>query len=133
MSDIKLDRHALQEVSVDKIVTHINPHDPVEVMIAEQMEAVHKAIMHCFAEVMAEDSTPFFGDGVRYKHSTQVKTMLINAGAKLTKAQAALLDSLNRHRGKCSEQKITVQYVNIHDSGQAIIGDIDGGIRKNNG
>jgi hypothetical protein len=40
---------------------------------------------------------------------------------KLSRTYAALLDALNRHRGK-GQQKVTVEHVHVHSGGQAIVG-----------
>ena len=40
---------------------------------------------------------------------------------KLSRTSAALLDALNRHRGK-GQQKVTVEHVHVNAGGQAIVG-----------
>jgi hypothetical protein len=35
-----------------------------------------------------------------------------------------MMESLNRYRGKATEQKVTVEHVHVHDGGQAIVGAI---------
>lgn len=42
-----------------------------------------------------------------------------------TRTFAALLEALNRHRGKSSEQKVTVEQVHLHAGGQAIVGTVE--------
>jgi hypothetical protein len=37
-----------------------------------------------------------------------------------------LLEALNRHRGK-GQQKVTVEHVHVHEGGQAIVGNVEGG------
>lgn len=44
---------------------------------------------------------------------------------KLSRTHAALLDALNRHRGK-GQQKVTVEHVHVHSGGQAIVGNVNG-------
>jgi hypothetical protein len=39
----------------------------------------------------------------------------------LSRTYAALLEALNRHRGK-GQQKVTVEHVHVHPGGQAIVG-----------
>ena len=39
---------------------------------------------------------------------------------------AALLDALNRHRGK-GQQKVTVEHVHVHSGGQAVVGVMEPG------
>jgi hypothetical protein len=43
---------------------------------------------------------------------------------KLSRTYAALLDALNRHRGK-GQQKVTVEHVHVHSGGQAIVGPVE--------
>jgi hypothetical protein len=43
---------------------------------------------------------------------------------KLSRTYAALLDALNRHRGK-GQQKVTVEHVHVHEGGQAIVGNVE--------
>ena len=40
---------------------------------------------------------------------------------KLSRTYAALLEALNRHRGK-GQQKVTVEHVHVHAGGQAVVG-----------
>jgi hypothetical protein len=37
-----------------------------------------------------------------------------------------VLEALNRHRGK-GQQKVTVEHVHVHEGGQAIVGNVEGG------
>src|SRR5215470_1404482 len=48
----------------------------------------------------------------------------LNQANKLSRTYAALLEALNRHRGK-GQQKVTVEHVHIHDGGQAIVGNVE--------
>jgi hypothetical protein len=43
---------------------------------------------------------------------------------KLSRSYAALLDALNRHRGK-GQQKVTVEHVHVHSGGQAVVGVVE--------
>jgi hypothetical protein len=43
---------------------------------------------------------------------------------KLSRTYAALLDALNRHRGK-GQQKVTVEHVHVHSGGQAVVGMVE--------
>jgi hypothetical protein len=45
----------------------------------------------------------------------------LNQANKLSRTHAALLDALNRHRGK-GQQKVTVEHVHVHSGGQAVVG-----------
>ena len=43
---------------------------------------------------------------------------------KLSRTYAVLLDALNRHRGQ-GQQKVIVEHVHVHQSGQAIVGAVN--------
>jgi hypothetical protein len=45
---------------------------------------------------------------------------------KLSRTYVALLEALNRHRGK-GQQKVTVEHVHVHSGGQAIVGAVTPG------
>ena len=45
---------------------------------------------------------------------------------KLSRTYTTLLEALNRHRGK-GQQKVTVEHVHVHEGGQAIVGNVEGG------
>jgi hypothetical protein len=40
-------------------------------------------------------------------------------------AARVLLDALNRHRGKGGQQKVTVEHVDVHAGGQAVVGVVE--------
>jgi len=41
---------------------------------------------------------------------------------KLSRTYAVLVDALNRYRGKEGQQKVTVEHVDVHAGGQAVVG-----------
>jgi hypothetical protein len=45
----------------------------------------------------------------------------LNQANKLSRTYAALVEALNRHRGK-GQQKVTVEHVHVHAGGQAVVG-----------
>ncbi len=97
----------------------INPKDDCEGMIAAQLVASHAAAMECYRRAMHPEQT-FIG---RKESLTQAN--------KLSRTHAALLEALNRHRGK-GAQKVTVEHVHVHEGGQAIVGNVEhpgGGLR----
>ena len=56
----------------------------------------------------------------------------LNQANKLSRTYAALTEALDRHRGK-GQQRITVEHVNVHAGGQAIVGAVtprDGSSRR---
>jgi hypothetical protein len=83
-------------------------------MLAAQLLASHNAAMECYRRAMISEQT-FEG---RKENLGQAN--------KLSRTHATLLEALNRHRGK-GQQKVTVEHVHVHEGGQAIIGNVEGG------
>jgi hypothetical protein len=90
----------------------IGPKDELEGMMAAQLIAAHNAAMECYRRAMIGEQT-FEG---RRENLTQA--------SKLSRTYAALLEALNRHRGK-GQQKVTVEHVHVHAGGQAVVGMVD--------
>jgi hypothetical protein len=90
----------------------IHPRDELEGMMAAQLIAAHSAAMECYRRAMIGEQT---FEGRREN---------LNQANKLTRSFAALLDALNRHRGK-GQQKVTVEHVHVHSGGQAIVGAVE--------
>jgi len=74
-----------------------------------QLIASHNAAMECYRRAMIGDQT---FEGRREN---------LNQANKLSRTSAALTEALDRHRGK-GQQRITVEHVNVHAGGQAIVG-----------
>ena len=108
---IRGQRHA----AVDALIG-IKPGDELEGMIAAQLVACHNASMECYRRARLVEQT-FEG----YREN-------LNQANKLGRTYAVLLDALNRHRGK-GQQKVTVEHVHVHEGGQAIVGNVEGGGR----
>ena len=87
----------------------IGPQGEIEGMIAAQLVACHNASMECYRRAMIGEQT-FEG---RRENLAQAN--------KLSRTYAALLEALNRHRGK-GQQKVTVEHVHVHAGGQAVVG-----------
>jgi hypothetical protein len=77
----------------------------IEGMIAVQMIASHHAAMECYRRAMIPEQT-FEG-----------RNEALNQANKLSRSHAALVEALNRHRGK-GQQKVTVEHVQVHAGGQ---------------
>jgi hypothetical protein len=92
----------------------IRPKDELEGMIAAQLIASHNAAMECYRRAMLPNQT-FEG-----------RKENLNQANKLSRTHAALLEALNRHRGK-GQQKVTVEHVHVHAGGQAVVGVVEGG------
>src|SRR3981081_4613441 len=50
----------------------------------------------------------------------------LNQANKLSRTHATLLEALNHHRGR-GQQRVTVEHVHVHEGGQAIVGNVEGG------
>ncbi|MFO1103040.1 MAG: hypothetical protein U1E20_09070 [Methylocystis sp.] len=92
----------------------IAPKDELEGMMAAQLVAAHNAAMECYRRAMIGEQT-FEG---RRENLAQAN--------KLSRTYAALLEALNRHRGK-GQQKVTVEHVHVHSGGQAVVGNVEAG------
>ncbi len=92
-------------------VIAISPRDEIEGMIETQLIAAHNASMECFRRAMIWEQT-FEG---RKENPNQAN--------KLSCTYSALLEALNRHRGK-GQQKVTVEHIHVHQGGQAIVGNV---------
>jgi hypothetical protein len=79
-----------------------------------QLIASHNAVMECHRRAMLPEQT---FEGRREN---------LNQANKLSRTYAALTDALDRHRGK-GQQRITVEHVNVHAGGQAIVGAVTPG------
>lgn len=87
----------------------IAPKDELEGMMAAQLVAAHNAAMECYRRAMIGEQT---FEGRREN---------LNQANKLSRTYAALVEALNRHRGK-GQQKVTVEHVHVHAGGQAVVG-----------
>jgi len=107
------DRDKIRKISVYAL-EGLKPQDEAEGMLMAQMIGCHNASMECFRRAMLPEQT-FDGRDMNLKHAN-----------RLTRAYAALLEALNKHRGK-GQQKVTVEHVHVHEGGQAIVGNVDTG------
>lgn len=96
------------------LIHGVNPQDEIEAMLASQMVGLHLSSMGCLQRAHLSGQT-FEGREMNLKHA-----------GKLSRAFAAQVEALNRHRGK-GQRKVTVEHVNVHPGGQAIVGNVQGG------
>jgi hypothetical protein len=92
----------------------LQPADELEGMLAAQLIASHNAAMECYRRAMIPEQ------------SFEGQRESLNQANKLSRTYAALVEALNRHRGK-GQQKVTVEHVHVHEGGQAIVGNVEGG------
>ena len=90
----------------------IDPKDEIEGMIAAQLLAAHNASMECYRRAMLKEQ------------SFESRRENLNQANKLTRTYTTLLEALNRHRGK-GQQKVTVEHVQVHSGGQAVVGMVE--------
>ncbi len=95
------------------VISGIRPTDQMEAMLAAQMAAVHMATM-TFARRLANVET------IPQQDSSE------RAFNKLARTFTTQMEALNRYRGK-GQQKMTVEHVHVHEGGQAIVGNVQGG------
>ena len=93
----------------------IEPRDPLERMLSLQMIGCDEAIKDCFRRALPEGQT-FEG-----------RNAALSNAHKLMTTFAKLLDTLNKHRGK-GQQKMTIEHVNVHAGGQAVVGNVEAGV-----
>src|SRR5919204_495436 len=86
----------------------IGPKDELEGMLAAQLIGAHNAAMECYRRAMIREQT-FEG-----------RRDSLSQANKLSRTSAALIEALNRHRGK-GQQKVTVEHVHVHSGGQAVV------------
>jgi hypothetical protein len=96
-------------------LSEIGPHDVVEAMLGAQLIALHEAAMEAFRRAALAEQT-FAGREVALKY-----------GAKLSRTYAALVDALDRHRGKGQPQVVRVERVTVEAGGRAIVGAVTQG------
>ena len=92
----------------------MKPRDELEGMLIAQLIASYNAAMECYRRAMLGEQT---FEGRREN---------LNQANKLCRTYAALTEALDRHRGK-GQQRITVEHVNVHAGGQAIVGAVTAG------
>jgi hypothetical protein len=88
----------------------MKPQDEMEGMIITQMLGLHNAAMECMRRAMLDNQ------------SAVGEALYLNQANKLTRSYAQLMQALDKHRGKATQQKVTVEHVHVHEGGQAIVG-----------
>src|SRR3954454_25414313 len=91
------------------------PQDELEGMLVSQMIACHSASMEAFRRAMHSEQ------------SFEVRQANLGAAGKLSRTYAALLEALDRHRGKGEPQVVRVERVTVEAGGQAIVASVTQG------
>ena len=100
------------------MMAELKPKDAFEGMLVSQMSVTYMQAMDCLK--MAASN----------KNSSKIFERFQNQGIKLMRLYNQQLETLDKHRRK-GNQKMTVEHVNVHDGGKAVVGNIQGGGGKN--
>ena len=100
-----------QHTAIFGFLAGVNPKDALEGMMAAQLFASHAAAMECYRRAMLPDQ------------SAEGRQTNLAQAAKLTRANAAQIEALAKHRGK-GQQKVIVEHVHVYHGGQAIVGQV---------
>ena len=90
-------------------MTGIEPGDVIGDMIASQLLSAHMLALDCYRRAAGG------GELVAWREA-------VNQANRLSRTSAALVEALNRHRGKSGQQTVRVEHVTVNDGGQAIVG-----------
>jgi hypothetical protein len=103
-----------KEVNAFLAILHkIKPRDELEAMLATQMIATHIMIMEFMNRISIPDQTH---EGVSAN---------TDRAAKMERIFITQLETLNKYRGKGSQQKVIVEHVTVNSGGQAIVGQVN--------
>ena len=98
------------------LIRGIDPQDPVEAMLAVQMSAVHINTLNYARRTAIADTF-------------MESEMSEKAFNRLSRTFIAQMEALKKYRTG-GEQKMTVEHVHVHEGGQAIVGNVQGGRGK---
>tara|TARA_B100000678_G_scaffold291374_1_gene307946 strand:+ start:1305 stop:1952 length:648 start_codon:yes stop_codon:yes gene_type:complete len=101
------------ELAYDTLL-EMAPRDTAEGMLVSQMIAAHHSAMRCMRCGMAPGQ------------AAEVRDMNLKHAQRLMGLYERQLAALDKRRGR-GKQKITVEHVNVHAGGQAIVGDVNAG------
>lgn len=101
-----------------RLLAEIAPQTPLEVMLATQMIQVHDATERCLRIFANPDN------------GLEVKIRYADLATKFQRTFTTQIEALQRLRGN-GGQKVRVEHVHVHEGGQAIVGNVEGGGGKN--
>lgn len=90
----------------------IKPKNELEGLIAVQLIAAHGAAIENYRRAMIPEQM------------AAARSECFNQAAKASRTFATLLEALDRHRGKGSQQRVRVEHVHVYEGGQAIVGNV---------
>lgn len=91
----------------------IGPRDELEGALAAQMLVLNFTVLDLLRVANSDDQ--------RF----DIRCELLSHAVKGSRACAALLDAINRHRGK-GQHSMTIKHVHVNEGGQAIVGPVNG-------
>jgi hypothetical protein len=94
-------------------VASFEPQDELEGMFAIQAVAMQHVALECIARGMNSNDL-------------HARTQHLAQASKASRTFAALVETLNRHRGKVTTQRVVVEQVNVAAGGQAVVGALQG-------
>jgi hypothetical protein len=106
--------------AVLQAMSAFEPTNELEGMIAVQATALHFVTMDSLARAQRQSDV-------------HVRATNIGHANKCSRTFAALVETLNRHRGKTTTQRVIVENVNVAAGGQAVVGAVAGVGSKQNG
>jgi hypothetical protein len=106
--------------AVLQAMSAFEPTNELEGMIAAQATALHFVTMDSLARAQRQSDV-------------QIRATNIGHANKCSRTFAALIETLNRHRGKTTTQRVIVENVTVEAGGQAVVGAVAGVGSKQNG
>ncbi|ANP47771.1 hypothetical protein ATE48_18650 [Candidatus Viadribacter manganicus] len=89
------------------------PANELEGMIAVQAAALHHVTMDCLARAQCQPNV-------------EIRATNLSQANKCARTFSALIETLNRHRGKTTTQRVIVENVTVQAGGQAVVGAVTG-------
>jgi hypothetical protein len=99
-------------VAIDALA-NLRPANAVEAMLAVQMVSTHEAAVRFLRLAFAEQQT------------SEGRELNVARASKFMRLYLEQADAMQRLQGKTGQQKVTVEYVNVHAGGQAIVGTVN--------
>ena len=97
----------------------IGADDVIADMVAVQLVSAHHAAMNCYQRAAGGDGNEAL--------PLEIWREYMNQANKLSRTSAALIEALNRHRGKSGQQTVRVEHVTVEAGGQAVVGAVTTG------
>jgi hypothetical protein len=92
-------------------MSEIAPQNATEAMLAAQMIAAHDAALM------------FLSRATESQHQDLIDANVFRA-TRLMRVYTEQVEAMQRLKGKVGQQRVVVEYVNVHGGGQAIVGNV---------